>query len=457
MSSLAIQSVMVSATDSADHPQEFPVWMGRVSRLLVHAPEGIGSIRIKVSSGPEALYDYFPFLSYISVGGRHVAIVEFDKPFDEQIVEIPLVEGDRPIQLEFQTELGAKADERGLGPDERELALQLRAVEWQATEERRPSRSFKPASSSAGEPPRLTPIADADCEPVFVIGSYRSGTSISVWTLGQHPNLMALEETVWLPMLYFSSIAAHDMASTASRSPTKIYDLSPSSFARWQGSAINRLHQGIGLDRSAYVGLERLSAKGEFDPRFQLTRSRFAPKRRWVDGTPENTFIALGLAEMFPAAKFIFMLRQPEQVLASLMEFDVAGGESRSFEQACDEWERISQSGYEALQVLGSDRVFLSSYQRLKDEPEMLVRDWFDFLGEPNFAKAVETLGHRINSSETSRTLPPEYASELQRLTALYNGMSAGVAYDSLPWKNPRDSFRARRRTIVDRLKACFI
>jgi hypothetical protein len=35
-------------------------------------------------------------------------------------------------------------------------------------------------------------------EPVFVIGSYRSGTSILTWSLGQHFNIFPLEETNWI-------------------------------------------------------------------------------------------------------------------------------------------------------------------------------------------------------------------------------------------------------------------
>jgi len=35
-------------------------------------------------------------------------------------------------------------------------------------------------------------------EPIFVIGSYRSGTSILTWSLGQHSNIFPLEETNWI-------------------------------------------------------------------------------------------------------------------------------------------------------------------------------------------------------------------------------------------------------------------
>ena len=34
--------------------------------------------------------------------------------------------------------------------------------------------------------------------PIFVVGSPRSGTSILTWCLGQHPNIIPLEESGWM-------------------------------------------------------------------------------------------------------------------------------------------------------------------------------------------------------------------------------------------------------------------
>src|ERR1700676_4875312 len=34
--------------------------------------------------------------------------------------------------------------------------------------------------------------------PIFIVGSPRSGSSILTWCLGQHPNILGLEESNWM-------------------------------------------------------------------------------------------------------------------------------------------------------------------------------------------------------------------------------------------------------------------
>jgi len=52
-------------------------------------------------------------------------------------------------------------------------------------------------------------------QPVFVVGMYRSGTSILTWALGQHPNLWALDETGWLPIFSNAILATWQRARGA--------------------------------------------------------------------------------------------------------------------------------------------------------------------------------------------------------------------------------------------------
>ena len=44
----------------------------------------------------------------------------------------------------------------------------------------------------------LPTMEDGINKPIFIVGSPGSGTSILSWCLGQHPNIIALEESGWM-------------------------------------------------------------------------------------------------------------------------------------------------------------------------------------------------------------------------------------------------------------------
>src|SRR5438132_878091 len=66
--------------------------------------------------------------------------------------------------------------------------------------------SFPPFSPLlSGQPGRA--------RPVFVVGAPRSGTSVLTWSLGQHSNLLSLEETDWLARLVVDLGAAYELGT----------------------------------------------------------------------------------------------------------------------------------------------------------------------------------------------------------------------------------------------------
>ena len=64
----------------------------------------------------------------------------------------------------------------------------------------------------------------------------------------------------------------------------------------------------------------------------QIQRAGGEPKRRWIDGTPMNTFYLWALAAMFPEARFIHNLRRPDEVATSLEAFDRVGAEPQELD-----------------------------------------------------------------------------------------------------------------------------
>ena len=75
--------------------------------------------------------------------------------------------------------------------------------------------------------------------PVFIIGSPRSGTSALTWALGQHPNLLPVEETRWLAKLAVDLRATYQLGRQAYVSQIASMGIGVADFYGAFGNAVN--------------------------------------------------------------------------------------------------------------------------------------------------------------------------------------------------------------------------
>lgn len=264
-------------------------------------------------------------------------------------------------------------------------------------------------------------------KPIFIIGSYRSGTSILTWALGQHSNIFPLEETNWiyrlgvyLDCLYSFGSVNGEFSNLSSMRITR------ANFYRSFGEHINSLLLDnrvnyLKASLKAYlqkensprlVDLKNVNTMEEFaeytkeDDSFLFLRSRDDVKDRWVDGTPENSHFVYCLNMMFPKAKFIFLIRNPIEVANSLMNFATAGGQAGNYEEesAYNQWFDLTESCYYALKAFGTDKVFLVKHQDLVNQKEKVIKECLVFLGEEYDANCLKPFQVVINSSKYDRT-----------------------------------------------------
>ena len=239
--------------------------------------------------------------------------------------------------------------------------------------------------------------------PIFVVGSPRSGTSILTWCLGQHPNMLVIPESAWMGDFAIDLAIRYQIGTArGNRSVLSAMDIEREEFFARFGQSINDLilnhRKDLERKRSGYGACAVPNAV----PVASTTlRPGVNGKARWVDGTPEYSLHICGLRKLFPGALFIHIVRDVDSVVRSILNFDRLGEGSlvANEQEAYNYWLRTVRSCLLAERAYGPRVVFRLRYSDLVDTPEAALRSLFNFLSEPFAAECLTPLEKRINSS----------------------------------------------------------
>lgn len=200
--------------------------------------------------------------------------------------------------------------------------------------------------------------------PFFVLGCVRSGTTMLRDALRMHPNLACPEET------HFFRWGEPYGTEAMSRSLSN--------------NAVLKKHREIdGITEPEFSDLLRqCGSRGELYTRYMaLYLQRKKPgATRWFDKTPQNVYGALLAASSMPRSRFIHIVRDPINVVASLRIGRIVKVENLT--GACNYWN-------EAVQIVAGlkraypARVFELRYEDFVAEPESQLKLLLDFIGEP--------------------------------------------------------------------------
>lgn len=248
-----------------------------------------------------------------------------------------------------------------------------------------------------------------EAKPVFVVGAPRSGTSVLTWALGQHPNLLLTEESNWLGSFAIQAAAAHAQGSVrAQRSQLSALGIDQDAFLSGLGDAIDRMILAGRLQMEIAGGVAAEHSPLQVNSDFAISRDPKERKSRWVDGTPEYSLQIPALLALFPRARFVHLMRDADQVAASLLAFRDERGRALvgSADEAYAYWLRTVRACLDAETVLGPGIIHRVRHTDLVADGEGTLRGIFDFLGEPFAPACLEPLRHRINSSFPGDAVP---------------------------------------------------
>lgn len=251
-----------------------------------------------------------------------------------------------------------------------------------------------------------------DASPIFIVGSPRSGTSVLTWALGQHPNLLVTEESNWLGSFAIQAATAHAQGSArVLRSQLSALGITRDVFLSGLGDAIDRMIlAGRSHLEAASHAIAQQSPR-QANPEFAIARDPGDAKARWVDGTPEYSLQIQALVALFPGAQFVHILRDVDQVAASMLAFRDEQGRRivASAEAAYAYWLRTTQACIDAEAILGQAIVHRVRYVDLVADSARTLQGVMDFLREPFAPACLEPLRRRINSSFAEQAMPRAY------------------------------------------------
>jgi glycosyltransferase involved in cell wall biosynthesis len=238
--------------------------------------------------------------------------------------------------------------------------------------------------------------------PIFIVGSPGSGTSVLTWALGQHPNILPLEESDWLAKLGADVATSYALATRrGDRSAFGAMGISRASLYSAMGWAVNEL---IRSHRERYVDGATTPEVPQRPSPDMVARPPNDSKPRWIDGTPEYSHSIVPLRRLFPGAVFIHLLRDVREVARSLVHFHTIGGPPFTRQEAYAEWLRNVKACLAAEQAYGSTVVLRVRHADLAAGPEEVVRRCLMFVGEAYVPQCLDPLETEADLSRAPAT-----------------------------------------------------
>lgn len=187
----------------------------------------------------------------------------------------------------------------------------------------------------------------AGSRPIFIMGTQRSGTTLMRLLLDSHEHIAVGFETGFM------------------RAVRGIKEIPDWNYGKdW--------YRRYGFDEADINSRIRAFYSGIFSD-----YARAQGKRRWGEKTPLNLRHMAEMAEIFPEAQFLCMVRHVGAVVASMLRWN------NTYDDAVRYWVTGNARFNDLGPDLGPNRFLLCRYEDLVTDPRTTLQQIMDFLGEP--------------------------------------------------------------------------
>jgi hypothetical protein len=201
--------------------------------------------------------------------------------------------------------------------------------------------------------------------PIFVVGAPRSGTTLLLEMLNRHPDLWLCEETYFLHFVWGRRRRLGDLRDPRAR--RRLVDAY---------LATKRIRQqGVDLGALAAALMEEGSSCEAFFESLMRFCARAHGKTRFGEKTPDHARRSDVLCELFPDCALVHLVRDPRDVVASLLRMPWA---DRSVLANTRRWQECQRG---ALRVRERPSYVRVVFEDLVADPEAVLRRLCEFIG----------------------------------------------------------------------------